>query len=97
VGLRTEQAVPLGLIANELVRNALKHAYPGDRSGTIRIVLRASSPVSFIVEDNGVGWPLEKEERLGSRLIRLLAEQLGAKINWEDALPSCRERLEFLC
>jgi len=96
VGLRTEQAVPLGLIANELVTNALKHAFPGDRSGTIRVVLRASSPMSFIVEDNGVGSPLEKEERLGSRLIRLLAEQLGAKIIWEDALPGCCARLEFL-
>jgi len=96
VGLRTEQAVPLGLIANELVTNALKHAFPGDRSGTIRVMLRASSPMSFIVEDNGVGSPLEKEERLGSRLIRLLAEQLGAKIIWEDALPGCCARLEFL-
>lgn len=96
VGLRTEQAVPLGLIANELVTNALKHAFPGDRSGTIRVVLRACSPVSFIVEDNGAGCPLKKEERLGSRLTRLLAEQLGAKIIWEDALPGCRARLEFL-
>jgi len=48
------------------------------------------------VEDNGVGCPLEKEERPGSRLTRLLAEQLVAKIIWEDALPNCRARLEFL-
>jgi len=95
VHLRTEQAVPLGLIANELVTNALKHAFPDDRSGTIRIVLRTSSPLSFVVEDNGVGCPLHKQERLGSRLTRLLAEQLGAKIIWEDALPGCRARVAF--
>jgi two-component sensor histidine kinase len=95
VQLRTEQAVPLGLIANELVTNALKHAFPDDRSGTIKVVLRASSPVSFVVEDNGVGCPLDKQERLGSRLTRLLAEQLGAKVKWEDALPGCRARIEY--
>lgn len=95
VHLRTEQAVPLGLIANELVTNALKHAFPDGRSGTIRVTLKGASSFALIVEDNGVGCPLHKEERLGSRLTRLLAEQLGAKLAWEDASPGCRVRIEF--
>jgi two-component sensor histidine kinase len=93
--LRTEQAVPLGLIANELVTNALKHAFPDDRSGTIRVVLKRGSSLDLIIEDNGIGCPVHKNERLGSRLTRLLVEQLGATLAWEDASPGCRVRVEF--
>ena len=94
VHLRTEQAVPLGLIVNELVTNALKHAFPDDRSGTIGISLKRGSSLDLVVEDNGVGCPHYKDERLGSRLTRLLAEQLGAKLVWEEASRGCRVRLE---
>jgi two-component sensor histidine kinase len=93
VRLRTEQAVPLGLITNELVTNALKHAFPDDRSGTIRVLLKRGSTLDLVVEDNGVGCPLNKNERLGSRLTRLLAEQLEAELVWEEASPGCRVRL----
>ena len=96
VRLPTEQAVPLGLIVNELVTNALKHAFPDDRSGTVRVVLERGSSLHLLVEDNGVGCPLKKNERLGSRLTRLLAEQLGAKLAWEEASPGCRVRVEYL-
>lgn len=95
VHLSTEQAVPLGLIANELVTNALKHAFPDDRSGAIRVVLKRGSSLDLVVEDNGVGCPINKNERLGSRLTGLLAEQLGAKLVWEEASPGCRVRVEF--
>jgi two-component system, sensor histidine kinase PdtaS len=93
--LPTEQAVPIGLIVNELVTNALKHAFPDDRSGKVRIVLKRGSSLHLLVEDNGVGCPLHKNERLGSRLTRLLAEQLGTKLAWEEASPGCRVRIEF--
>jgi two-component sensor histidine kinase len=95
VHLRTEQAVPIGLIANELVTNALKHGFPDDCSGTIRVLLKRESTLTLVVEDNGVGCPLHKQERLVSRLTRLLAEQLGAKLAWEDVSPGCRVRVEF--
>src|SRR5215510_3827375 len=95
VHLRTEQAVPLGLIANELVTNALKHAFPDDRSGAIRVVLSKTNSLALVVEDNGVGCPLNKQERTGSRLTRLLAEQLQARLAWEDAGPGCRVRVKF--
>ncbi len=95
VHLRTEQAVPLGLIANELVTNAFKHAFPNDRSGAVRVVLRKTSSLALMVEDNGVGCPSDKQERIGSRLIRLLAEQLEATLDWQEAGPGCRVRVEF--
>jgi two-component sensor histidine kinase len=76
VHLRTEQAVPLGLIANELVTNALKHAFPEDRSGAVRVVLSKTNSLALTVEDNGVGCPTDKQEHIGSRLTRLLAEQM---------------------
>lgn len=95
VHLPPEQAVPLGLIVNELVTNALKHAFPDDRGGTVKVALRQGSPFVLTVEDNGVGCPAGKEERLGSRLTRLLAGQLGATIAWENAEPGCRVRLRF--
>lgn len=95
VHLQTDEAVPLGLIVNELVTNALKHAFPDHRSGTVRVILKGSDPWNLIVEDNGVGCPTDKPERLGSRLTRLLAQQLEAKLSWEDAKPGCRICLQF--
>jgi two-component sensor histidine kinase len=95
VHLRTEQAVPLGLIANELVTNALKHAFPDDRSGAVRVVLSKANSLALTVEDNGVGCAPDKQERIGSRLTRLLAEQLEAKVTWEDAGSGCRVQVEF--
>lgn len=93
VHLRTEQAIPLGLIVNELVTNSLKHAFPIDRAGTVTVALRSGSSLTLTVEDNGAGCPVDKQERLGSRLTRLLAQQLGATIAWEEAAPGCRVRL----
>jgi len=95
VYLRTEQAVPLGLIANELVTNAFKHAFPDDRSGAVRVALRKTDSLALTVEDNGIGCPVDMQERIGSRLIRLLAQQLEARVAWEEAAPGCRVRLEF--
>src|SRR5215510_634770 len=93
VYLKPEQAVPVGLIVNELVTNALKHAFPDDRSGMVAITLRSTKPsLTLIVEDNGIGCPPTRTERLGSRLIRLLAQQLGATITWQHAEPGCRVR-----
>jgi two-component sensor histidine kinase len=91
VYLRTEKAVPIGLIVNELVTNSLKHAFPGERDGTVLVTLKNDPPsLHLVVQDNGVGCPQSKEERIGSRLTRLFAQQLDATINWEDASPGCR-------
>jgi len=93
VYLRTEHAIPLGLIVNELVTNALKHAFPDGRDGVVTVVLKNEPPsLALIVQDNGIGCPAGKEEHIGSRLMRLFVQQLGATIVWEDARPGCRVR-----
>ena len=93
--LQTGQAVQVGLIVNELVTNALKHAFPDDRGGTVVVKLGGTSPINLTVSDDGVGCPADRTERLGSRLTRLLAQQLGATITWEPGSPGCRVRAVF--
>jgi PAS domain S-box-containing protein len=79
-----ERAIPCGLIVNELVTNAFKHAFPGARTGEIRIELRAcDGGLELMVADNGAGLPAEfeigKVRSLGLQLVPLLAEQLGGR------------------
>ena len=80
-----DMAMPLGLIANELVTNSLKHAFPDGRSGTIRIrLVRDGDAVLLQVSDNGVGSPTgERAKGLGKRLIEALAMQLQAEMSIE--------------
>ncbi|WP_352671770.1 sensor histidine kinase [Mesorhizobium sp. M0166] len=93
VHLPTEQAIPLGLIVNELVRNALKHAFPGDRGGTIAVKLFRDSSLVLTVADDGVGCPPDKNGGIGSRLTELLAKQLGATLTRENYAPGCKVRV----
>lgn len=86
VQLNVNQAVPCGLIINELVTNAFKHAYPEGKSGVINISLKEQDDkISLRVEDNGVGLPddftLEQSDSLGFTLIKILAKQLEAELN----------------
>jgi two-component sensor histidine kinase len=93
IDLPAERAIPLGLIVNELLTNALKHAFPNDRPGTVEVRFRYGSQWELIVEDDGVGYPVDKQERLGSRLMRLLAQQLGAEVRCEKGRPGCVVRV----
>lgn len=91
--LKTEQAIPVGLIVNELVTNALKHAFPSDSDGIVVVSLRREQRIlSLVVKDNGIGCPVVKTEGVGSRLMRLFVQQLGATISWTDAEPGCSVR-----
>ena len=51
------KAIPCGLILNELVSNALKHAFPGDGPGELRIIIHETknNEIEIIVRDNGLG------------------------------------------
>ncbi len=80
VSLGIDTAIPCGLIINELISNSLKHAFPEDRRGQIKIVLRSGKDeIELIVSDNGVGIPedldFKETESIGLKLITNLAEK----------------------
>jgi two-component sensor histidine kinase len=80
VGVHDEAVVPLAMIANELVANAVKHAFPAPRSGTVTLSVRAASGgVELAVRDDGAGIDPSARPGLGMRLVELWAEQIGAR------------------
>ena len=85
VGLNLDQAIPCGLIINELVSNALKYAYKGRKKGVLTVVLREEEgDVILAVKDDGVGLPadfaFEKNNSLGIQLVYALLDQLDATV-----------------
>ena len=82
-----DQAIPCGLLVNELVSNCLKHGFPEGRTGEVRIVLEALAggrQLRLTVSDSGVGLPAEFEavrgQSLGLQLVSDLAGQLGGRL-----------------
>ncbi|MFA4861567.1 PAS domain S-box protein [Methanoregula sp.] len=78
-------AVPLGLLMNELITNALKHAFPQAREGTISISGNdALDHITLVVRDNGIGIPADFDwhntTSLGMRLITSLVDQVDGTI-----------------
>ncbi|MFZ6050674.1 PAS domain S-box protein [Halocola ammonii] len=86
--LSIDQAIPCGLIVNELVSNALKYAFPEadeSRDNTIKLHVKQNKrTISLLVADNGVGLPEdfkhEESDSLGIQLVYTLSEQLDAKL-----------------
>jgi PAS domain S-box-containing protein len=94
VFLPLDAAVPCGLIANELITNALKHGFPDDRRGQIRVQLEreVTGQATFVVSDDGIGIPedlvVEDTVTFGLQLVMLLAEQLGGKLAIQRSAPT---------
>jgi PAS domain S-box-containing protein len=86
VRLAIDTAIPCGLLINELVTNAVKHAFPGARSGQVHVRLSRddSGRLELLVCDNGVGLPPNLNPRqagtLGLDLVFTFANQLGADV-----------------
>ncbi|HEX8240066.1 MAG TPA: histidine kinase dimerization/phosphoacceptor domain -containing protein [Allosphingosinicella sp.] len=80
--LEASEAVPVGLVVNEAVTNALKHGFPGRRSGEVVVALRSSGDDCRLeIRDNGRGFERAvRDGSLGMRLIHSLARQLGAQL-----------------
>lgn len=81
IDLVLDQAVPCGLLLNELITNALKYAFPNGEKGRIRIALKEHESTIYLeVQDNGIGLPqdfeIEKSDTLGLQLVLTLVEQL---------------------
>lgn len=84
IEITTRCATALSLMVNELVTNALKHAFPGDRQGTITVGLRrAANSLELAVADDGIGIEGEPQPGFGSRLVRQLAAQHGGSVRRE--------------
>ena len=93
VYLDLDAAVPLGLVINELITNALRHAFPLGRKGEIRVTLcQSERRIMLTVQDDGVGIPdqadLATAKSLGFRLVRMLSEQLKATIEIQHRDPT---------
>lgn len=98
--LDLNNAVPLGLIATELVSNALKHAFPGNAAGRIDVLFANSAGRGELtVMDDGVGLTSQLFETAhrgaGLSLLRSLAAQLGGTIDLERRREGTRLRVEF--
>ena len=87
--LDVDTAVPIGLIVNELLTNALKYAFPENLKGNISISLSKSNPetLTLKVVDNGIGKITglsPKGTGFGSQLIKLLTQQLNGEMTEEN-------------
>lgn len=80
--LNIQQAIPCGLIINELLTNAFKHAFPPGRPGNIWLRVWRDGPQRVLrVRDDGVGQDGTAHASLGTRLIEMLTQQLGGTLS----------------
>jgi two-component sensor histidine kinase len=85
--LPVDQAIPCGLILNELMTNAVKHAFPGNRRGTVVVRLKKTSSgfVELSVSDDGVGTPsgfkIAEMTTMGMQLVTSLTRQLKGTLH----------------
>ena len=90
VTLQLDVAIPASLIFNELLSNALKHAFPGNRTGRVEVTLSREGEDELIlrVNDDGVGLPealdWKRPATLGLKIVSNLAEQIHGKIEVES-------------
>jgi two-component system, sensor histidine kinase PdtaS len=89
--ISADNSVSLGLIVTELVINALKHAFPGNRAGKIVVDYRSHGPNwTLSVSDNGVGMPATSEgvkPVLGTNIVEALAKNLDSEVMVANANP----------
>ena len=90
VNLDIDTAVPCGLIVNELISNAFKHAFNEAYQGELKIEFREIAPENYLlkIKDNGKGLPsdfdIKKSDTLGMQLVSALAEQIDGKYSFEN-------------
>lgn len=89
-----DQAIPIGLIVNELVANSVQHGFSSPRAGLIEVELTGDSAGRrLVVRDDGAGLPagfrIEDCDSLGLRLVLALADQLGGSFTMETGKGTC--------
>jgi PAS domain S-box-containing protein len=100
VRLGIDAAIPCGLIINELVSNALRHAYPEGRRGTLSVTLAHNSDGThtLTVRDDGIGLPpdltIPPAATLGLALVETLSRQLEGTL-WIDRTEGTAVSVRF--
>ena len=90
IKLDVSQAIPVGIILNEAVTNALKYAFPDNRTGRIMIAIKQfEQQIVMQISDDGAGLPdefdLSKNNSLGITLIKGLTSQLKGTFSMNDS------------
>jgi len=84
------KAIPSGIIINELITNAQKHAFSELEKGIITVILKRDDTnwITLAVKDNGTGMPddisIDKTKSLGLNLIKLLTHQIDGTLNYDN-------------
>lgn len=93
--LPTDQAIPIGLIVNELVTNAIKYAFPPNAKGTVQVTFkREAGQLRLTVTDDGAGIdPQRADSGLGNRLVAGFAQQLSGQLERESGSHGTMVRL----
>ena len=97
IRVETDKAVPIGLMVNELVTNAVKYAYPNGAAGQVRVSLKrptAAGGVCLVVEDDGIGYPepdaAPKGSGMGAMIVKSMARSLGATVELDRSHAGTR-------
>ncbi len=94
-----QQALPIGFVVGELVKNSVKYAHPASVKGRIDLgcYRRPGGAILIQVSDDGVGLPEgfdpAKDGGLGMRMVRMLSDQLGASLTFESTAIGLTVRL----
>jgi two-component system, sensor histidine kinase PdtaS len=90
IELDISQAIPVGLILNEAITNAIKYAFPGTKGGTISVLMKRGKDdeIEMDIKDNGIGLPEDFDARcsttMGMRLMRGLVRQIEARMTLKN-------------
>lgn len=99
VDVSSSKAAPLGLIINELVTNAVKHAFSDDRAGSLDVSAKAlGDRAEVCIRDDGRGMAQDFHETgagLGKTLVLRLSKQVKASTVWQDAKPGTKVTVTF--
>lgn len=101
IAMTIDPAVPFGLLLNEVISNALKHAFPEGGTGTIHVSLHTTGTGQreLRVRDNGVGLPEDfdpdQDTSLGVQLITILAQQLQGSVEFHRQEPGTEVIVRF--
>jgi PAS domain S-box-containing protein len=101
IRLEIDTLIPCGLIINELLTNAIKHAFRGATAGVVMVTLKRAGEgsISLTVADSGTGLPAgfapAQSPGLGLKLVQTLARQLGSTFAIKDNAPGTRFEFTF--